>query len=193
MIKLSEKLCKDYIVRAYVTACKSGFHDKELSVEHMMMLVLSEISEAVEADRKGQRADYAGYEACLKETGDALQSFSKFAKGSVEDELADVAIRLFDFCGALCIVPDLSVCDDALYANYCSLCSKMSFCECCFVLSAIICRCDGAVRDEICTIVGSALTFLFCMCEEMDINILHHIDMKMVYNANRPRLHGKKY
>lgn len=40
--------------RAYKTACEHGFHDKELSNEHCLMLVITELSEAVEADRKGR-------------------------------------------------------------------------------------------------------------------------------------------
>lgn len=182
-----------FISRAYGTACKSGFHDEELSVSHMMMLVLGEIGEAVEADRSGRsRCDLGIFDDALR-TCNFTQAFEDYVKDTVPDELSDVAIRLFDFCGALCIVPDLSVCDDALYANYRSLCGKMSLCECCFVLSAILCRCDGAVRGELCTIVGSALSFLFCMCEEMGIDLIKHIEMKMDYNAHRPRLHGKRY
>ncbi len=41
---------------AYKTACEHGFHDKELSNSHYLMLVITELSEAVEADRKGMRA-----------------------------------------------------------------------------------------------------------------------------------------
>ena len=37
--------------RAYKTACEHGFHDKELSNEHCLMLVITELSEAVEAER----------------------------------------------------------------------------------------------------------------------------------------------
>ena len=37
--------------RAYKTACEHGFHDKELSNEHLLCLVTSELMEAVEADR----------------------------------------------------------------------------------------------------------------------------------------------
>lgn len=40
--------------RAYKTACEHGFHDKELSNEHWLCLVISELMEAVEADRKGR-------------------------------------------------------------------------------------------------------------------------------------------
>lgn len=40
--------------RAYKTACEHGFHDKELSKEHRLCLVISELMEAVEADRKGR-------------------------------------------------------------------------------------------------------------------------------------------
>ena len=43
--------------RAYKTACDHGFHDEELSNEHCLCLVISELMEAVEADRKGKRAD----------------------------------------------------------------------------------------------------------------------------------------
>ena len=40
--------------RAYKTACEHGFHDKELSNEHLLCLVTSELMEAVEADRNGR-------------------------------------------------------------------------------------------------------------------------------------------
>lgn len=35
--------------RAYKTACDHGFHDEELSNEHCLCLVISELMEAVEA------------------------------------------------------------------------------------------------------------------------------------------------
>lgn len=40
--------------RAYKCACDHGFHDSELSNGHLLMLVITELSEAVEADRKGR-------------------------------------------------------------------------------------------------------------------------------------------
>ena len=43
--------------RAYKTACEHGFHDEELSNEHCLCLVISELMEAVEADRNNKYAD----------------------------------------------------------------------------------------------------------------------------------------
>ena len=40
--------------RAYKCACAHGFHNTELSNGHLLMLVITELSEAVEADRKGR-------------------------------------------------------------------------------------------------------------------------------------------
>lgn len=40
--------------RAYKCACDHGFHGTELSEGHLLMLVITELSEAVEADRKGR-------------------------------------------------------------------------------------------------------------------------------------------
>lgn len=38
--------------KAYKNACEHEFHDQELSNEHCLCLVISELMEAVEADRK---------------------------------------------------------------------------------------------------------------------------------------------
>ena len=42
--------------KAYRNAVTHGFHNKELSNEHCLCLVISELMEAVEADRKGKRS-----------------------------------------------------------------------------------------------------------------------------------------
>lgn len=41
----------------YKIACKHGFHDEKLSERHFLCLVISELMEAVEADRKGRHAE----------------------------------------------------------------------------------------------------------------------------------------
>ena len=48
--------------KAYRTACGHGFHDQELSNEHFLCLVISELMEAVEADRRGKRANVDWFE-----------------------------------------------------------------------------------------------------------------------------------
>jgi len=63
-------LCKD----AYETAVSKGWHDKERETGTMLALIHSEVSEALEADRKGDEENFA-------------------------EELADVCIRVFDLCG----------------------------------------------------------------------------------------------
>ena len=64
------KLCK----QAYETACSKGWHDEERETGTLLALIHSEVSEALEADRKGDEENFA-------------------------EELADVCIRIFDLCG----------------------------------------------------------------------------------------------
>ncbi len=73
-------------VSAWIKECHSvsrekGFWDKGRNVGEMMMLIVSELGEAVEAHRLG--------------------NFGVAKKDTFEDELADTAIRLFDMCGGL--------------------------------------------------------------------------------------------
>ncbi|MFT4415303.1 MazG nucleotide pyrophosphohydrolase domain-containing protein [Fredinandcohnia humi] len=64
-------LCK----QAYETAKSKGWHDKPVETGTLLALIHSEVSEALEADRKGDTENFA-------------------------EELADVCIRIFDLCGS---------------------------------------------------------------------------------------------
>lgn len=78
-------------------AVARGFYDEPKETGTQIMLVVSELAEAMEADRNERYADYAMYngEDCTPE------AFKKYVKDSFEDEIADAMIRLFDLCGAM--------------------------------------------------------------------------------------------
>lgn len=106
-----EKLIKD----SHEMATKKGFWENpDRNVPEMLMLIVSELAEALEALRKEHNAQkyivddlYADLQIDLTDeeyTFNVLswkENFEKGVKSSFEDELADVAIRLFDLCGGL--------------------------------------------------------------------------------------------
>ncbi|MGG3888623.1 MazG nucleotide pyrophosphohydrolase domain-containing protein [Metabacillus fastidiosus] len=61
--------------KAYETAKTKGWHDEPRETGTLLALIHSEVSEALEADRKGNQENFA-------------------------EELADVCIRIFDLCGS---------------------------------------------------------------------------------------------
>ncbi len=195
---ITKEQTKVFIDRAFTIAKEHGFHDVKLGVEHMMMLVLSEIGEAVEADRRNLHANLHGFEICKGLTYN--DRFKNYVKDSVEDEMADVAIRLFDLCGTLNITPtDRFESYSELFKDFRKNYQRHSFCERAFVLSAILCHADGvSVTDDgsgksLPDIIGAALCFLFSMSEDMNVDFIRHIELKMEYNETRPKKHGKEY
>lgn len=74
-----------------------------------IMLIVSELSEAVEADRIGRYANSEVYRSC-KDADDMFEadkaeyvksSFEQHVKDSFEDEIADSTIRLFDLAAGM--------------------------------------------------------------------------------------------
>ena len=77
-------------------AKNKGFWDKEREIGTRLMLCVSELAEAMEADRKGRVANLDKFYKGIAH-GDI---FETYIKDTFEDELADTIIRILDLCGA---------------------------------------------------------------------------------------------
>jgi NTP pyrophosphatase (non-canonical NTP hydrolase) len=122
--KESHKQIKDLIKRCHGTAVEKGFYEcpkcegaGEIFTENnsylrcpvcggngenpnkntgeLLMLIVSELGEALEAHRKWRFANWNWAEVNFKD------GFVTGIKDTFEDEIADVFIRLFDMCGYL--------------------------------------------------------------------------------------------
>lgn len=177
-----------YRDQAYKIACEHGFHDEERSIEHWKCLIVSELMEAVEADRKGKRADIRAFNTrqfvgrgSKDVTVSYEYNFRLCIKDTVEDELADACIRILDLAGYKNI--DLQFEAEKSDKN-----SQIEeFTEEVFKIVGTM---TIAILD-LC--LSYALIQIFSLADRMGIDIEKHIQLKMEYNASRPYKHGKKY
>ncbi len=186
--------------KAYRNAVTYGFHDEELSNEHCLCLVISELMEAVEADRKGRLGkkcksrfdiDYNRYPALVEEEKRFKSSFEKNVKDSLPDELADAAIRLLDLAGLRNIsIDDFS--DEMIYEATES-CNDETFTESIYAISTIPIRCEYEYDSLLENQLNSMLLAIFGLAKHLNIDLIWHINQKMRYNELRENKHGKRY
>lgn len=186
--------------RAYKTACEHGFHDEELSNEHCLCLVISELMEAVEADRKGKyfkgiltfEREFNRYSALVEEEKRFKCSFERHVKDTVPDELADAVIRLLDLAGLRnihleLITKDIGDSIDEIAEYY----KDDTFTEAIYHISTLpviytgLCGYNTAINEMILSIFGLA--------KHLNIDLLWHIEQKQRYNELRENRHGKRY
>ena len=173
--------------RSYKTACEHGFHDKEYSDEHWFMLIITEIGEAVNADRKGKHADVSGFNFCdifkSNQTPEEFyDDFQTFIKDSISDELSDVVIRLLDFAGLKKVQLDRII---LAYV----VSPKKSFTENMYAIVKDIVNYKYSTEE----LINYAIHQVIRVSEFYNIDIFQHIEWKMKYNELRPRLNGKGY
>jgi NTP pyrophosphatase (non-canonical NTP hydrolase) len=102
--KLSEQI--------YAANKEKGFWDEERNVGETLMLVVTELAEAMEVHRKTGdiRLDSAAMETVSGVSEDHFSStFVMLAKDTFGDEIADALIRLFDLAGGFGIDLDFHV------------------------------------------------------------------------------------
>jgi NTP pyrophosphatase (non-canonical NTP hydrolase) len=74
---------------------------EKATVGQLLMLIVSEASEALEADRgRGNTLDRKAFELETAKGEEFKDAFQKYVKDTFEDEIADTIIRLLDLCGA---------------------------------------------------------------------------------------------
>ena len=164
-----------------------GFHDKEHSNETLLMLVITELSEAVEADRKGKRAQLGveAYSGAFDPKG-----FELWVKDTVEDELADAVIRLFDLSG----LRNISVAIDKQYITEgLNMICEETFPESIYHICRAVLRNAVNANDELKDVVKKSLSSIVAICQQMNIDLWYHVELKLQYNKTRPDKHGKKY
>ena len=86
----------------YAANKAKGFYDKPRENGTTLMLIVSELAEAMEADRgRGNTLDRNYFERGIQDYPDSFEKFFKEnVKDTYEDELADALIRILDHCGA---------------------------------------------------------------------------------------------
>ena len=108
------------------TACHEyakshGFYKGGFNIGEKLMLVVTELSEAMEAWRTGKTTAATPSPGLIKglERRDplAIMQFKEDYKDTFQDEIADAVIRLFDLCGKLKIDIDASVLAKMAYNN----------------------------------------------------------------------------
>lgn len=80
---------------------EKGFYEKEKNIGEMLCLIHSEVSEALEADRNGKysTASIATIKGLLKDGEMGFVHYYKdCVKGTFEEEMADIFIRVLDLC-----------------------------------------------------------------------------------------------
>lgn len=94
-------LCK----LAHDNAVAKGFYERKRELPELLMLIVSELAEAMEAEREGEMvtpisqswaSDYANSTVWDNIT---VGSFNDDMRGTIEEEIADACIRIFDLCG----------------------------------------------------------------------------------------------
>lgn len=179
--------------QAYKTAVEHGFHEDVKPVTFYFGLVMSEAGEAINADRKGLHADTQAFEEgvinglSFVEKLSFEENFRLHIKDTVEDEIASMVIRLFDFAGLKEYVLHLSA-TSCPYVRGEYLAADL-FCLMAFLYD-VHREADFEVR------INSLINVLansFGMLTGSDKDLWWFVKNKMRFNEQRPMLNGKKY
>lgn len=199
---------------AHKIAVEHGWHDKKYSDEHYLCLVISELMEAVNADRKNKHADRKSFEHAIDNalreehlSGNDYDvhfstSFKVYIKDTVEDELADVVIRLLDFAGLkgvelLDMNAIMGIMDDveaAYIERAISSVKGVPLTEYCYWVCRSITNIDKSEDYWAEGSVSAWIASIEAWCNSHNIDLMWHVEQKMKYNALRSYKHGgKKY
>lgn len=186
--------------KAYQCAIAHGWHEEEHSNKHWFCLIISELMEAVQADRKGRRANVAMFKEWQgnslplsqeTQTKRFKEDYEAYIKDSMEDELSDACIRLLDLAGLKNI--DIPYYFDEFIYDSSSDCNGLGLPENIFNISGILIKHsynrDSTLSDKIINMIIA----IFGLAKHLNIDILWHIENKIRYNELRSYKHNKRY
>lgn len=178
-----------YAKLCHTNAKDNGWWDKEIDHTDLLrfeLLVYSEMFEAFEAIREDRFAKLSeeGYDAYRSMSKDFFKgSFKEFVKDTLEDEIADIAIRAFDLAGYRMNInhPKETIMNDD-YENGSILYIPKSW-----SIEFVI---DVIRRMSYNTLY--ILQFCSIIADHYEFDLKQHMELKMKYNKTRGYKHGNK-
>ena len=176
----AEKLTR-WSKEIYETAVVHGWHEEKHSPEHYLGLVMTEVAEAVEADRKSRRSNA---KICYAKGNLFVDWYNGNVKNSIEEEFADIVIRLLDM--AVDLYGENFRFEPSPGIHY-EPRKDILFIESAWNLVRYV---VGEDMNEI----SDSIVFVYKWATLLGIDLDQHIEWKMRYNSLREYKHGgKKY
>ena len=166
---------------AFEIAKAHGWHDEELPDETYLMLIITEIAEAVQADRKNLHADVEAFKK-YDEIIDFKENFERQIKNTVEDELSDVVIRSLDLAG----LRGINLSYERRFKEKTS--KFIPFPVFAYLLTSIAANQLYNLKFILSGLIGNIIIY----CRQNNIDIEFFIEQKMRYNRLREYKHGNK-
>ena len=197
---LTQQLLKQLMTKAYENAKAKGFYEPDLDINKALMLIITEMGEAIQASRHDRHGSIECYNTYL-EVSDEHTAYEESLEGTVESEFADIAIRIMSLLGwydsqkVICLMNDTEIrkteeyhkvefehgnysLPDAMYL----IITRMTY----FPFS-----CSPAWMNTL--RLQEILVMVFALVHIEGIDLVEHIRLKMQYNESRPYLHGCLY
>ena len=190
---------------AFENAYKHGFYTESTEIETELMLIITEMSEAVQADRKNRHGSIEDYESEIQMGRDIPTAYKNALEGTVESEFADIAIRILSLLGWIDSKTQIKLKNDSILADEYGIgkiqfmvhntINKGSIVKDLYRLNGYFSRlvdnesCSWFVSDTL----QEILMMVFAIAHNNNIDLMEHIKLKMKYNESRPYLHGCKY
>lgn len=197
---LTQQLLKQLMTKAYENAKAKGFYEPDLDINKALMLIITEMGEAIQASRHDRHGSIEGYNTYL-EVSDEHTAYEESLEGTVESEFADIAIRIMSLLGwydsqkVICLMNDTEIrkteeyhkvefehgnysLPDAMYL----IITRMTY----FPFS-----CSPAWMNTL--RLQEIMVMVFALAHIEGIDLVEHIRLKMQYNESRPYLHGCLY
>lgn len=190
---------------AFKNADKHGFYTERTEIETELMLIITEMSEAVQADRHNRHGNIEDYDSEIQMGRDIPTAYKNSLEGTVESEFADIAIRILSLLGWMNSKTPIKLKSDSILADEYGI-SKIQF----KIQNTInkgsiakdLYRLNGRlswfVDNESCSwfvsdTLQDILMRVFAIAHNHNIDLMEHIKLKMQYNESRPYLHGCLY
>lgn len=177
----------DFSKEIHAVNVANGFWEKPNDVTTQRMLITSELYEAFESHREGK---FCGLEHSAKqafltnyEKDVFIEMFKSTIKDTIEDEIADAAIRILDYGCYLDVDFSKKIVTNFYWSNN-------------FIIDLdVLIEGIRGIVDRLYSVIE--LDFCYWLIVEFaevhNIDLETHMRLKVEYNKTRPYKHGKNY